>query len=203
MVKILIDGQTIEFADELVAKHVQSHISSLLSQIADQKKKMSKAEEEQEEEKKTRGEKDAATAAKDGEILALKKQLEDAKAKLSGTALDEIVKQRTELLMKADAAMEGKATFDGKEPAEIRRAVVEAKLGDAAKGLSDDEVAGAFKALTAGLKPRTGVDRLADNLSLLSVGGDNRSDPKTIKDTAYEQHIKDLNNAWRGQTRSQ
>ena len=199
MVKTLIDGQTIEFTDELSAKHVQAHISGLLSQLADARKKAaeSEAEEEQEEEKETRAEKDAATLR--GEVTALKKQLEDANAKLSGKALDEIVKERTDLLLKADAVMEGKADFTGKEPAEIRRMVVQAKLGDAFKNLADDnEVSGAFKTLTAGVKPRTGADRLADSLSALQMGGgSDQNSPKAIKDAAYSDYVKSLSGAWR------
>jgi uncharacterized protein len=197
MTRVLIDGQTIEFTDELAAKHVQNHITALHGMAADLQGKLdkSKADEAAEEEQKTRAEKDAASKA--GEILALKKQLDDANAKLTGKALDAIVKERTELLLKADAVMNGKADLNGKEPAEIRRIVVEAQLGDAAKGLTEDEVAGAFKAVTANIKPRSGVDRLTDSLSLLNLGGGNRTDPKAIKDAAYEEYVKNLTNAWR------
>lgn len=197
MVKLLIDGQTIEFTDELVAKHVQGYLSTLQKTIADQKKKIDEDDDddEEEEEKKTRAEKDAMT----GEIAALKKQLEDANAKLNGKNLDAIVKERTDLLLKAHAAMDGKADFDGKEPAEIRRTVVMAKMGDAAKDLTDAEVVGAFKILTANIKPSTGVDRLADNLSLLNLsGGARQNDPRAIKDAAYDEYTKNLSNAWRG-----
>ena len=197
MVKLLIDGQTIEFVDELVAKHVQSYIKKLQTQIADAKAKADEdeAEEEQEEEKKTRAEKDAA--AMKGEIAALKKQLEDAVAKSSDTAIDDAVDKKTELLLKAQTAMDGKADFKGKSDVEIRRMVVNAKLGDAAKDLKDDEVIGAFKALTAGIKPRSGTDRLADSLTMLNYGGGNANDPQAIKDAAYAEHLKDLSNAWR------
>jgi len=197
MAKILIDGQTISFDDELAAKHVQKYIAALQSALADANKKASEAEddEEEEEEKRTRAEKDAETLR--GEVAALKKQLEDANARFSGKALDEIVKERTELMLKADAAMEGKADLNGKEPAEIRRIVVEAKLGDAAKNMSDNELIGAFKAITANIRPRTGTDRLADSLSLLNFGGGNNNNPKALKDAAYEEYSKNLTTAWR------
>jgi len=198
MVKILVDGQTIELADDLVAKHVQGYISSLQKQLADafEKAKKSEADDIEAEEKKKRMESDSA--AKTGEIAALKKQLEDATAKLSAKAVDEMVNQRTDLLMKAHAAMDGKADFTGKEPAEIRRTVVVAKMGDAAKTLSDDEVMGAFKALTANLKPRSGTDRLADSLSMLGAGGGNdQNNPKAVKDAAYGEYVKNLTSSWK------
>ncbi len=203
MVKTLIDGHTVEFGDELVAKHVQNYIASLQKELADAKAKEGSkkeeagesAKEEQEEEKKLRAEKDAMQ----GELLVVKQQLADANAKLTGKALDEIVKQRTDLLLKADAILEGKVSFDGKEPNDIRRMVVLAKIGDAAKDLTDDQIAGAFTALSVNVKPRTGVDRLADNLSLLNAGGgNNNDDPKAIKDAAYGEYNKYLNNAWKG-----
>ena len=201
MFKILVDGQTIEFHDELAGKHVQSHISSLQKHLADafEKIKKGEAEEVEEEEKKKRMETDSA--AMKGEIAALKKQLEDANVKLSGGALDAIVKERTDLLLKADAVMDGKADFSGKEPVEIRRIVVAAKLGDAAKTLTDDEVVGAFKALTANIKPRSGTERLADNLSLLSLGGGgNQNNPQALRDAAYAEHVEKLTNAWKPRT---
>jgi hypothetical protein len=103
------------------------------------------------------------------------------------------------LLTKADAVMQGKMNFDGKEPTEIRREVVIAKMGDSAKDLSDAEMIGAFKMLTANIKPRSGVDRLADNLSLLGQGGRsmNNGDPKALKDAAYGEMVNTLQNAWK------
>jgi len=184
---------------------VQAHIKSLEDANGKKKKLQSgpgsmeeqdaKADEEQEEEKKTRGQRDAAL----GEIAVLKKQLEDANAKLSGAELDKIVRARTELMVKADAIMEGKADFTGKEPAEIQRMVVAAKLGDAlAKAMvSDEAIAGAFQALAANVKPRTGVNRLADNLALLNLGGGSSNDPKAIRDQAYDGYVKRQTEAWR------
>lgn len=197
-VKILIDGHSIELADELVAKHVQGYITSMQTALADAKKKMSAAEEEQESEKKERGEKDAAAAALKGEIVALKKQLEDAVAASTDVKR---VNDRIDLLLKASAAMDGKVNLDDlktKSDIEIYRLVTGTLLGDAAKALSDAEVVGAFKAVTASIKPRTGTDRLADSLSLLSHGGGSgQNNPKAIKDAAYGEYLNNLGNAWK------
>jgi hypothetical protein len=203
MVRIIIDGQGIEFANELAAKHVQDHIAYLQKMFADQKKKAdeAEAEEEQEEEKKTRAEKDAA--AKDGEIAVLKKQLDEANAKSSGKALSDAVKAHTDLLMKAHAVTDGKINFDGKEPSEIRRIAVAARFGDEfVKSLSDAELVGAFKSLTVDVKPNSGVDRLADSLSALSFGGGTAQSPQTIRDAAYNKYVADLGNAWRNPGRA-
>jgi hypothetical protein len=200
LVKTLIDGQTIEFATELAAKHVTDHLAALAKQLADAKKKDEDAEEEQEREKKERGEKDAAFAALKGENTALKKQLEDAVAKV-----DDAVNEKIDLLLKADAALEGKMDLTAKSSAaEIRRAVVCAKLGDAAtKQLTDAEMIGAFKAVTADLKPRTGTDRLADSLSMLGRGGGTASDPRALRDAAYADYVARTSNAWKQPTHAQ
>ena len=201
MVQVLIGDRLISFEDEAEATHVQGVIGFL--EDAARKKRNGKkeeagpgpAEEEQEEEKKTRGERDAAL----GQVAVLKKQLEDANARLSGKALDDIVRARTDLMVKADAIMEGRADFSGKEPAEIQRMVVAAKLGDAmARAMTSDEaIAGAFQALAANVKPRTGINRLADNLALLNLGGGNGNDPKAIRDAAYDSYVKRQSEAWR------
>jgi hypothetical protein len=49
-------------------------------------------------------------------------------------------------------AVDPNVVTDGKTEAEIRKAVVEAKLGDAAKALDDAGVAGAFAALSKDAK---------------------------------------------------
>ena len=89
--------------------------------------------------------------------------------------------------------------LDTQKPEEIRRMVVVAKMGDAARGLSDAEMVGAFKAITANIKPRTGPERLADSLSALQFSGfDQQNDPKAVKDAAHAEYVNRLTNAWRG-----
>jgi uncharacterized protein len=196
MAKIIIDGQSIELQD-LAAKHVSTYIASLQQQLTDANGKLSKkeADEEEEERKERTDEKDAAVLR--GEVAALKKQLGDAQAQLTPAAIDAKVKQRTELLLKANAAMDGKADFTGKEPAEIVRTVVMAHMGDAAKDMDDNQMIGAFRVITAAIKPKTGTDRLADSLNLLGQGGGNSQSPKEIKDAAYNDYVKRLTGNWR------
>ncbi|QTH19781.1 DUF2213 domain-containing protein [Rhizorhabdus wittichii] len=81
--------------------------------------------------------------AKDGEIAALKSQLADATDPAKVKARDEA---RAKVVDAAKKIAGDKLVIDGKSDAEIRRAAVEAKLGDAAKAMSDDAIAGAFAA---------------------------------------------------------
>ena len=198
MVKVLVDGQTIEFVDELAAKHVQNHITNLHSAAADLQTKLdkAKADADKDDDEDDKAAKDAASKA--GEIVALKKQLEDANAKLADEAVDKLIEDRIELRIKANAALDGKVDLTGKKPAEIRRMVVAAKMGDeVAKTLSDAEMIGAFKYAVVDVKPTSGVDLLTNDLALLNMGGGGRNDPKAIKDAAYAEYTKNLTNAWR------
>lgn len=85
----------------------------------------------------------ASIEAKDGEIAALKSQLADATDPAKQKARDEA---RAKVIGDARKIAGDKLVVDGKSETEIRRAAVEAKLGDAAKGMSDDAIAGAFAA---------------------------------------------------------
>lgn len=81
--------------------------------------------------------------AKDGEIAALKKQLEDAK---SPKAMADAVSARTKVLDAAKTA--GVTGTESMTDADVRRAVVAKTLGDAAATeMSDAAVEGAFAAL--------------------------------------------------------
>jgi hypothetical protein len=89
-------------------------------------------------------------------------------------------------------------SFDGKSIEDIRRATVSARLGDAAKGMSDAAIEGAFIAMTADGGDKGGTRQLRDNLSK----------PRPItnsvdaRDAAYADNVKSLSNNWRGKAAS-
>ncbi len=138
--------------------------------------------------------------AKDGEIVALKKQLGDAQALNSPEKLDALVKDRLAVTDAASRILPANFVYDGKPVAEIRKAVVAAKLGDAVKDMSDAAVEGAFKALTADAA-RSGPSRLADGIrhSHQQSNGQ-RGGEVDVRDAAMAEQEKYLNNAWRGKT---
>ena len=73
----------------------------------------------------------AAIAAKDGQIAKLEAERDDLKGKvLTDAALDARVQARADLIATAKAIHD--ADYTGKTDADIRKAVVVAKLGDAA-----------------------------------------------------------------------
>lgn len=135
MATITVDGLPVSLADEAAVRAV---LDKKDAAIAERDAKLA----------------DAVTAASTatGKIAALEQQLADAKAELDPAKLDARVADRAALVTRAKALV-ADAVTDGKTDAEIRRAVVDAKLGDAAKGMDDAAIVGAFAALTADAKP--------------------------------------------------
>lgn len=98
---------------------------------------------------------DLATAnttiqTKDGEIVALTAKLADAE--VTPAKLQQLADARADVIAKAKI-MAPTLTTDGKTDAEIRKAAVTAKLGDAAKDMADAAIEGAFIAFTKDAKP--------------------------------------------------
>lgn len=141
--------------------------------------------------------KDAAHAkaieAKDAEIAKKDAELDDAKGKaLSDADLDKLVADRAELIGKARAIAKD-AKIDGLDAAGIRKAVVSAKLGDAAiTGKSDAYIEARFDMLAddAG-KPDAFADALKD-------GGAKTHTSVSDADKAYAENVAHLTTAYRG-----
>jgi hypothetical protein len=125
---IIIDGLPVSLADEMAVRAViekkDKAIADAQNAVADGMAKLSEA---------------------NGKVAALEKQLADAQAELAPAAIERRVADRAALVAQAKAIAPDLVT-DGKTDADIRRAVVTAKLGD--KCPADDAgVAGAFSAL--------------------------------------------------------
>ena len=132
------------------------------------------------------GELTAATATKDGEIAALKQEVTDAK--VTPAKLQEMAAARAAVIDTAKKIAPALTVTDTMTDAEIRKAAVGARLGDAAKDLTDDGITGAFKALA----PVT-TDSLAQ---VIGQGVSNVGDAQTVADKAWKDQGADLN-AWR------
>lgn len=128
-------------------------------------------------------------ATKDGKIAALEQQLADANdpAKLAAK-----VQARAALVGDAKKLAPALAVGDAMSDAEIRRAVVSARLGGRAKDMSDAAVEGAFAALA----PATGNDPLAraigDAANTPTLG-----DAKARAEQAREARMKSLGDGWK------
>lgn len=101
----------------------------------------------------------ADVQTKDAEIATIAKQLADA---TSPEALSAAVAELADVSAKANAILGDSAVIEGKTADDIRKQVVDAKLGDVAKGWTADQVSASFAALTATITP---VDRIANAIS--------------------------------------
>ncbi len=209
---IMVDSVPVELDDQAAAI-VQNQIRKLTQAVADAKAKADKSDSDQEEydkeKKKNMDEAKKQIDAKDGEIAALKKQLADSA--VTPEVLDALVKERGAVIERASLILDAKRfVFDGKSLADIRRAAVAVKLGDAAvKDMSDDGIGGAFTALTADAKAgdSSGVRSLSSALNAVgqpldySKVTDVRSltleDAKAARDAAWREKQERDRNAWK------
>lgn len=197
---VMVDGIPVETTD-VGASVIDRYVTKLSGELKtlqdawnDKKKKDEEASESEAEKKK---EAKDALDVKDGEIVALKKQLADAQEASNPDKLDALVKDRSEVIDSAKLILDSRFVFDGKKADDIRRAAVSAKLGDATvKDMTDAAIEGAFKALTVDAKKNStgGTRPLARALF------DQRSNAPgvDIRDAAMADQEKYLNNAWKG-----
>ncbi|WP_343711900.1 DUF2213 domain-containing protein [Inquilinus sp.] len=181
--QVKIDGITVELSDtayEVVSKLMSDHQT-----LKDVKAKVDA---------------DLATAqtglqTKDGEITGLKAQLADAQ--ITPAKLDAAVAARAAVIADARKIAGDKLVVDGKTEAEIRRAAVAAKIGDAAaKDLADAAVEGAFRVLVPAGQGGAGQARQDPLRAALADqqpgGGDQR-------EAAWQARQKRIGDAWKGE----
>lgn len=124
-------------------------------------------------------------ATKDAEIATLKQQLADAK---NPAAIDAAVKARAVVVDSAKKILPD-VVVDGKSDAEIKRQVVDSKLGDLAKGWSDEQIAASFAALSVSA-PATNVDPYA------AAVRDSSTTHFSDAEKARIERDKELSSAW-------
>lgn len=133
---------------------------------------------------------DAAIAAKDEEIGTLKADLQAAKD-AAVIDVDALVAARSDLVGRV-RAIDANIDPTGLSDADLRKAAVTAKMGDAmVKGASEAEITGMFKAISKDAKP---ADPVADALRT----GVRSTDAATAMVDAQSKSVSDLN-AWRYQ----
>lgn len=174
MKTILIDGNSVEVSDA-----AEIAIKNLVTKLSDAETKLKGAEKKADEDEEAKKAKDAAIATKDKEIADLKASLEAAQ---SPAALDAAIKDREAVVVKAKAIMGDKFATDGKSTAEIRKAVVDAKLADVAKDWTPAQIDASFAALS--------VDVKADPLRKAVADGAGQTDDAAK--VAYEKMLADM-----------
>lgn len=165
MSTITIDGLPVNLGDEAAVRAV---IAKKDAALADANAALADAK--------------TALTTEQGKVAALEQQVVDAKAAAEPTALDKLVADRAYLIASAKAAHAAVVT-DGKTDVEIRRAVVEAKLGDAAKAMDDAAIAGAFAVIAA--QPANDTKPTVANLTPIANVGDASATVAAIRAARY------------------
>lgn len=179
---IILDGITVSVPDtaaQVIAKY-QRDAESKAKTDEDRIKEL----EDELESLKEKAKKDVET--KDAAIATLQTQLADAK--MTPEKLDAAVKSRAAVIDSAKALM-GNVVVDGKSESEIRRQVVDAKLGEKAKGWSDEAIEASFNTLAAAAPTTT--EQYRDSFTTTTV---------TAKDgdSSYADYCKRLQDAHKG-----
>jgi hypothetical protein len=124
---------------------------------------------------------------KDGEIIGLTKKLADAE--WTPQKRDQTIRESMEVFERAHRVLGDKLVTDGKTDIAIKREVVATEIGDdEAKAMSDEAIAGVFRAVTRETKKDDGLRRTADALS--------RPLPTmSPSHTAHQKYVERLANA--------
>jgi len=131
----------------------------------------------------------AVVQTKDAEIATLKTQLADAK--LTPQQLDKLVSDRVATVQRARSILGDAVLVDGKTEGDIRRQVVNAKLGDTAKDWNDDMVTASFNTLTVADTGNNGTRQVAD---VLQNQNNFNGDPLA---KAYNEYNEGVSNRWK------
>lgn len=210
---VMCDGVALSNIDAVSASVINAHLARVDKTVESLRAKIG----EQETAAK-KSETDAATVAtqhvtvlstKDAEIATLKKQLEDLA--MSPAKLDKLVIDRVTVITAAKKIIGDKVVTDGKTDADIRRQVVDAKMGETAKGWSDDAVTASFNTIAASVKDSKGPAPLNNDGGRSRPGVtfedvrqsfrfDTDQSQLTEGDKAYGEMTKSLGDAWKTPT---
>lgn len=124
----------------------------------------------------------AAIAAKDAQLAEAKKAIPDA------AVLEQMARDHAVLCEKAKALKPDIVTT-GKDAETIRKEVVLAKLGDAAKDYTPDQVRVAFDVVAVDAKPATGSDPIVPDGTVQLQTTDNQP--------AQNTRLQKLQDAWK------
>lgn len=178
--KIVIDGFTFEVNDAAVEV-----INKLKAQVADGVKALADAKAAGETATAAHA---AAVAAKDAEIATLKGKV------LDEAGLDAAIKAKDAVAATAKKIMGDTFKADGKSVADIRKEVVLAKIGDAAKSYTADQFTVSFDTLAAHL-PKAAVSSAAPLAA--AIAGSQVADGENSAEKALQASIARDAEAWK------
>lgn len=177
---IVLDGITVQVSDtasQVIAKF-QRDAEAKAKSDGDRIKELEDELAALKEKSKKEGE------TKDASIATLQKQLSDAQ--MTPAKLDEAVKVRALVVDSAKKILPTVVT-DGKTESEIRRQVVDSKLGEISKGWTDEQVSASYGTLTA---QSSGLNTYVDSVR---TGAPSPSD----SEAAYQSYLDGLKNGYK------
>lgn len=151
---ITVDGLSVEVTDA-----AELAINKLQRQVADGVVALAKLQDDVKAAQNAAGEQAALVATRDGQIVALNAQLADASDPVK---LQAAASARAALVGAARPILGDGFAYATATDIVIRRAAVDAKLGDKAKGMNDGAIEGAFAVLTADAASHSSGDPLRD-----------------------------------------
>jgi len=175
---VTVDGLSIEVTDQGAQA-----IAKLQGQLADAQAKLAKAGDDHAK----------AIAAKDADIAKLQAQIDDLKAKvLTDADIDARVQQRADLIATAQKIVGNAIDHKGKSDADIRKAVVIAKLGEeAVKDKAPAYIDARFDILAE--------DAVKGDPIRAAMGDGVKASGITGAEKARQQYLDSLANGWKGE----
>jgi hypothetical protein len=142
--------------------------------------------------------------AEKAKVATLEKQIKDGE--MTPAKIDALVVDRSNVIEGAKKVLGDKLVIKDKSNGDIRRQVVDAKMGDAAKGWDDTSVTASFNTIVAGIKDTATSNNGGGNTRPGgSVNFDQMRDafraeqqqPASETEKAYADMSKDLTDAWK------
>jgi hypothetical protein len=144
--------------------------------------------------------------AEKAKVATLEKQIKDGE--MTPAKIDALVVDRSNVIEGAKKVLGDKLVIKDKSNGDIRRQVVDAKMGDAAKGWDDNSVTASFNTIVAGIKDTAtsnngggGSHRPGGSVNFDHVRDAFRLDQQQQQvsdgDKAYADMNKDLTEAWK------
>lgn len=191
---IQVDGISVEM-EERDVQVVERRIANLQSEVAAAQAALATAQTTSQNDvaaaKTEAANAKAEVQTKLAEIATLTKQLGDAK--LTPAQIDKLVSDRAATVTRAKSIIGDALVIDGKTDADMRRQVVNAKMGDTAKDWNDDMIAASFNTLAV-LPDSSGHNGLTHVVNVMRGNDTGSGDPRA---KAYSEYDENIQNRWK------
>lgn len=197
---VTVDGiecQMTDTAAALVQKTIKT-LNDRYEKLSDEFDKFKKKKDDDDEDCKDSIKKaEDSVKAKDAEIAVLNKKVTDAE--WTPERIEDEIGKRLDVIDKARTYLGDKLNTKGKSLNDIRKQVVDTHMGDAAKDWDAVKVEAGFAAITKDGKRAGNSNQFADVVRAFAqpMHPTNVGDAESIKQQAYDESVKDAEQAWK------